>query len=192
MRLFLAAELPAPVRRELEAWSSLARELPGWRFLDAASVHLTLRFLGEVSAERDLEARPVWREVVAGGRAVRLRLAGAGCFPPRGRPRVLWAGIEELEPRTALHALARELEQAARELGFAAEPRPYQPHLTVARARREGEAARPAHALEGTAAGWVREVVLFESRLGPEGARYTALESFPLRGPDRGREEERA
>jgi len=193
VRQFLAAELPGAVRRELEGWcGTLARELAGWRFLDPASAHLTLRFLGEVGAERDRAARPVWRQVVACGRTVRLRLAAPGAFPPRGRPRVLWAGIEEVEPGTALAALAHELEQAARELGFPAELRPFHPHVTVARARREGDAARAAHALEPTVEGWIREVVLFASQLGPAGARYTALESFPLRGPDRGEEAGRA
>jgi 2'-5' RNA ligase len=91
---------------------------------------------------------------------------------------VLWLGVGPAIP-APLVALQGGLEAAARRCGFAAEEREFRPHLTLARAA----GPRPAPPGATDAARWsepVREVVLFESRLHPSGARYTALETFPL------------
>ena len=185
MRLFLAAALPDELLRQLEdIRTSLAAKLEGWRWVRPGSVHLTLRFLGEVAAESDRQARGTWRRVAAVARPFRVRLRGVGRFPARGRPRVLWVGVEETSAGSALRGLAAELEQAARGLGWEAEPRPFRAHLTLARGRR---GARPGEPKD--AAAWVgrevrvRDLVLYRSQLDPGGARYTALESFPLGEP---------
>jgi 2'-5' RNA ligase len=186
MRQFLAAELPGEVRRRVaEVRAGLEERLRGWRWVRTDAVHLTLRFLGEVGQDTDRRARPAWSRVAAGGEPFRLRLAGLGRFPPRGGPRVLWAGLEETEPGAALASLAAGLEGAARELGWEPERRTFRPHLTLARRRRGARPDEPpAGAKLGEAEGWVRRIVLFQSHLEPGGARYTALESFPLGDAD--------
>jgi 2'-5' RNA ligase len=182
VRLFLAAELPAALReRVVEVRDELAGVLRGWRWVRPEGIHLTLRFLGEVDEAQDLAARSAWRDAVASVSRFHVRLAGTGRFPERGRAHVLWVGIEETEPGGALATLAATLEAAARELGWAAETRGFHPHLTLARRARAGRADDPTGSVPGAeAAGWVREVILFRSRLERGGASYTALDSFPL------------
>ena len=185
MRLFLAAGLPDELLGEVhDVRTSLAAKLAGWRWVRPPGVHLTLRFLGEVAPESDRGARESWRRVAADGRPFRVRLGRVGHFPARGRPRVLWIGVEETNPGGTLASLAAELEQAARGLGFAAESRPFCPHLTLARGRRgvRPEEPQDAAVLVGNEVR-VRDVVLYRSDLLAGGARYTALESFPLGRP---------
>lgn len=185
MRLFLAAELPDELLGRVdEIRTSLAAKLEGWRWVRPEGVHLTLRFLGEVAPESDRKARGTWRRVAADARPFRVRLHGVGRFPARGRPRVLWVGIEETSPGDALPALAAELEQAARGLGWEAEMRSFNPHLTLARGRRGTRPDEPHDAVVRSGSEvQVRELVLHRSQLEAGGARYTALESFPLGRP---------
>ena len=182
MRLFLAAELPAAVReRVVEIRDELAGELRGWRWVRPEGIHLTLRFLGEVDEARDLSARSAWRDAVASVSRFHVRLAGLGRFPEHGAARVLWLGIEETEPGGALARLASTLEMLAWEHAWAAETRRFHPHLTLARRARGGHAdAVPVRTAGAEAAGWVREVILFRSRLERGGASYTAMDRFPL------------
>ncbi len=180
MRLFLAVELSEAVRHSLsELQSELRKRCPGWRWVPPESLHLTLRFLGEVDDGRDAACRQVWRRAVGRFGSFELRLSDLGRFPPGGRPRVLWIGARA-EPQPTLGELAAALEEAARSAGFAAETRPFRPHLTLARAARRARAPDPAPRAD-IPVQRVAEIVLFRSRLGPGGARYTALERFALR-----------
>ena len=182
MRLFLALELPRDVRDELERLQrGLRRDWQDWRWVRPAGIHLTLRFLGEVGRATDRDARAGWAASAAGVAPFRLRLGAIGRFPRTGRPRVLWVGAEEPGGDGRLPELARRLEAQARRSGFPPEQRPFRPHLTLARARRPGrpgwdEAVGAAARIE-----WVaEELILFRSELHSSGARYTALDRYPL------------
>ena len=179
MRQFLALDLPDRWRRDLD--DARRRWLgadPGWRLPAIDSVHLTLRFLGEVEATVDTGARAAWAEAVGSLPVFDLRLTGFGTFPDRGQPRIFWAGVDG---GASLQGLASALESSARSLGFAAEDRGFRPHLTLARARRGHRVRSPrAERLLDTASFPVEEVILFRSVLDPAGARYTALDRFVL------------
>lgn len=179
MRLFLALDLSEGAREELARFrSALEPHCSGWRWVRTPGIHLTVRFLGEVVPGRDRELRAGWRALAQGLPPFRFLLSGAGRFPPRGRPRVLWVGVRD-EPARVLERLADEAEQLARRCGFEPRQRPFKPHLTLARADRRGVATvrnpLPQPRESPTEA---RALVLFESKLGPGGARYTALEEF--------------
>jgi 2'-5' RNA ligase len=184
MRLFLALELPDEVRAALgDLQRRLRAECRGWRWVAPGGIHLTLRFLGEVAAEDDRRQRAAWRAAAAAFPQLRLRLGGIGVCPGPSRPRVLWAGIEDRSERPRLGELAAALESAARGAGFAPEERPFRPHLTLARAEREGRATAPPAGGGPAAAEFpCGRVTLFRSELLPTGARYTVLEEFPLAG----------
>ncbi len=159
-------------RRQIAAAAS------GWRWPDIESVHMTLRFLGTVDAAVDEVARRRWAQAVRGTGSFELRLSAPGVFPPRGRPRILWAGVDA---DAALSELAAALERAARDLGFEPELREFRPHLTIARARKGCRASVPDLGGEFCAPSFeATEVILFRSVLHPDGARYTALERYPL------------
>ncbi len=185
MRLFIAIELPPSVLRELLAIRErLEPRCPGWCFVRAEGVHLTLRFLGEVEEERDSAARGAWRAAAAGSGPIRLRIGGLGVFPGAAHPRVLWVGAAELPEGSArLEALARAMETAARGLGFPPETRPFRPHLTLARAGNRGRPAVPPLDPAGPSIEFLAgEAALIRSELLPSGARYSRLEGFPLGG----------
>jgi len=184
MRLFLAIDLPATVRGELQrVQRELATVLSGWRFIAPANIHLTLRFLGEVDEDDLARQRTAWQRAIHPRPPLPLQLEGLGCFPPRGAPRVLWVGVRERGRGKGLQALATRLDAIARNLGLPAERRPFRPHLTLARARPGRRAVRP----EPTRALHLGEltgdrVVLYCSELSRAGARYTARAEFPLAG----------
>lgn len=179
LRAFIALELPLDAKQRLaEAQARLRTRLGDVRFVQAAGLHLTLRFLGDSTPRqiarvaRALDAAT--RECPAG----RARLADLGVFPPRGAPRVLWVGLELPQPFFALQAAC---EREARAAGFAPETRAFTPHLTLGRWR----APAPRPALEPLDLGLavLDTVVLYHSTLRPAGAVYTALHTFRLTPP---------
>ena len=182
MRLFIAVEIPQPIRDDLgRLQSSLQSELPDVRWSKPEGIHLTLRFLGETSPER-LTALRDRLDPGAPFSAFRCGLGRLGCFCSRGRPRVLFVALDGTEP---LAAVAAWIEEKCEGAGFARESRPFSPHLTLGRFK---ESARRAPALAelpaplAGAAILVERFVLFRSILGPQGARHEPLADFPLLG----------
>ncbi|HYE96629.1 MAG TPA: RNA 2',3'-cyclic phosphodiesterase [Rubricoccaceae bacterium] len=170
-RLFVALRPPPDV---VEALLALRGEVPSARWLPADHLHLTLKFLGEVS---DAEAVAAALASV-GGKPVEVRLDRLGAFPSPARARVLVAhgplGAE-------LGALLAHVEEALA-MFAPAEARPFRPHVTLARLKTvEAPAIRrwqqtPAPDLRFVA----DEVVLYESRLHPKGAVYAVRAAYPL------------
>jgi 2'-5' RNA ligase len=194
VRLFVALEVPEVPCRDVRRRADAVRDrLPRARWVDLDHLHLTLLFLGE-TAEGEVPALAAGlRAAFARCPPLDLRLASGGTFPP-GRPaRVVWIGVDAPD---ALATLQEEITGAAVDtLGFAPEERGYHPHVTLARCpnpwRREaidkfrsaltGPVGPPFVARHGT---------LFESKLSPKGARYRAVETFPLMGETTGEEGE--
>lgn len=183
MRLFLALDLPCDVRDAIgRARRELEPTLAGWRWTRAEGVHVTVRFLGEVDDVRLADLAPRWeRAALAATGPLPLEVAGLGCFPSRRRPRVLWVGVSEEPDRGRLRALAAALEREARGAGFPPETRGFRAHATLARAAGVGACAPPEREWTFGRA-WIESLTLFRSDLGPGGARYTALATFPLGG----------
>lgn len=138
MRLFIALTPPPDVQREVwDAFTPLrARRLPV-KWVPPENVHLTLKFLGEVSDERQAEVRGALTSAAQGTKAITLLVRGAGAFPNTRAPRVVWAGIE---PDPAIEILADRVERHMGPLGFPPEGRPFRPHLTLGRAERDARA----------------------------------------------------
>jgi len=182
MREFLAMPLPESLRRAACASRHvLAPGGAGWRFVREEGIHLTLRFLGEVDPSRRDVLDAAWRAAIGGTGSLALRLRGAGVFPPTGRPRILWLGVEDETPDGSLARLASRLEGAARAQGFPAEGRPFAAHVTLARARGDVRVARPPVASIGDFGAFVVErVVLYRSEPGPGGSIYHEEASYPL------------
>jgi 2'-5' RNA ligase len=190
MRLFVALELPPEACR---AAGEVARELKATgadvKWVRPESLHLTLKFLGEVDPARLPEVKEALRRACAGAPALELGLAGAGAFPGPQRPQVVWLGLEG--QTRELGELAGRVEEALAELGFPPEKRAFKPHLTLGRLRRKkrGAKAPPAaplgRALAGLA-GWRGpgftggRVSLMQSTLTPSGAVYEPLETITL------------
>lgn len=138
MRLFIALTPPPDVQREV--WNAFAplraRPLPV-KWVPPENLHLTLKFLGEVGAERQPEILGALATAAQGARTITLVVRGAGAFPNHRAPRVVWAGIEA-DP--AIEILADRVERHCAPLGFPIEGRPFRPHLTLGRAGRDARA----------------------------------------------------
>lgn len=127
IRLFVSLELPEDVRARLQL---LCCDVPGARWADPDQLHLTVRFIGEVEEH-------VFHDIRDGLSGVQVEpfdivLRGVGHFPPRGQPRVLWAGIDRCP---ALDLLHQRVDSALGRAGLPPERRKFAPHVTLARLR---------------------------------------------------------
>lgn len=172
MRAFLAVPLSPALAETVLGWQAeLAAAGLRARFTPRHQLHLTLRFFADIP---EPAAEAILAELAARPHpAFRLSLEGAGAFPSEARPRVLWIGVAE--GRRELGAMAADAEKAARALGLPPEPRPFRPHLTVARLSGAGPAGlTPWQAARGRAWGSqvVQEIMLFRSTLSAAGANH--------------------
>jgi 2'-5' RNA ligase len=147
------------------------------------NMHLTLRFLGEVSTEQLTALTKHLAEVYRDCEAAPLSVSGVGAFPNVRRPSVVWVGMQPVEGPLA--ALQSHAEQAAHAIGLAPESKSFHPHVTLARIRDDRNLgnlpgaladAREYHAGDFTA----EHVALFSSELKPGGPIYRRLEEFRL------------
>jgi 2'-5' RNA ligase len=135
-RLFVAIPLPPVVGRALD---TLVEEHPGVTWVPPENRHLTLQFLGQAPDEAVSEVIAALEEVRVA--PFLLPVEGVGRFPPRGAPRVLWAGVGKGHPH--LFALQKKVADQLMTLGFDPDQQSYVPHITLARCKpRAAEFAR--------------------------------------------------
>lgn len=183
IRAFIALNLPVAVIEQvskLQAELCAEAERLGLRvaWVPATNLHVTLRFLGEIPQEVTFALRDRLAAGLAGRRAFSLQVHGLFALPTPAQPRVLCAGLRDGEG--ALARLAEDVNGWVDALGFAPEPRAFQPHLTLGRVKEgTGEVCAPwtDHRV-GSAV--PTEVVLYRSELQRRGAEYTAIARFAL------------
>ena len=186
IRSFIAIELPDEIRHALaEVQKHLRRDVAGVRWVEPGSIHLTLKFLGDIPAEQIQPIVAAAMGAVQDEPPVSLGVSGLGAFPNPRRPRVIWVGIEGDVAR--LGRLQARLEEALEPLGFPREERAFRPHLTVGRVkdpRRPPDLTRPLAdvAVPRCNSFDVREILLYKSDFRPTGAIYTKLQHLPFAG----------
>ena len=187
MRLFAALQIPGSTREALRTLvAQLAPVCAGARWLRPEGMHLTLKFIGEVSDEVTHHIRRELGKIHMPS-AVELELRGWGFFPNARRPQVFWAGVQA---DVILEKLAGEIDWRLEPLGIKREAREFRPHLTLARfkseaglhslqselARLENQNAEPGGVSFGKA--MIEEFHLMQSCLRPAGAEHTTVETF--------------
>jgi len=184
IRAFIAVELDGAVRAAVARLIRSLQAAPGGervRWVRPENLHLTVRFLGEVAFARVPALVRAVGAAVAALPPFRLRLGPVTVFPSPRRPQVLAIGID---PSAPLGQLAEIVEAAVVEVGCAAEPRAFRPHLTLGRLRgRAIPRVTVPDTAEGEAFG-VEEIVLFRSELTRLGAIHTPLARMALGGSD--------
>ncbi len=178
-RLFVGIPFPAELREGLQDYlrATFGERIPG-RAVVPANWHLTLRFLGDTTADQLRAIRDELRRV-DGGPRFDLSLSGLGAFPRPARATVLWIGVGE--GHAELRALAAKAEAAAVAAGYSPEPKLYSPHLTLSRLNPPADLRRaidsaPPFGGRMTVDGFI----LFRSYLGGGPPRYERVEHFPL------------
>ena len=186
-RLFVALPLDEATRLAVERIVDVVRarepEGRGVRWVRLDGLHLTLRFLGPTSEDRVPSIGTAIAAAAATTSPFSVRIAGSGSFPPTGRPRTVWLGVDEGADVAGRLAAALDDELAA--AGWERDGRPFRAHLTLARA--DGVRAGPAtvralaRAVEGVAIeASIDRIALFESITGAGRARYVPRAEAPL------------
>ena len=180
MRVFFAVDLPEGIRVAL---GEIQRDLKGVtksaRWTDPKSIHVTLKFIGEIAGERLAAIDSATAGLIIEPFSVSVR--GIGLFPGNRSPRVFWAGLES----AAMRELANEIDARMEVIGLQREKREFRPHLTLARARGNRfddslvEASRK-YANHDFGSFIVDRFYLIESFLEPTGAVYDKLRQYLL------------
>lgn len=185
MRIFIALDIPAEVRDRLSQYVERVRP---WatdaRWARIESLHVTLKFIGEVSDAKVAEIKAALAPIKA--QPFQVEFKEIGFFPNPRSARVFWAGVSASD---ALPQLASTIETAVEKLGIPREKRAYHAHLTLARAPEGGSSRYCFRLLQerlsseappqfGTM--FAQEFFLYQSQIMRGGARYTKLQRFPL------------
>lgn len=189
-RLFVAIEPGVEARQALRLAQAAARHVGfSARWVNPASAHLTLKFLGDTDPTHIESLGVALGAVAARNPSFTLHTTTLGGFPNLRHPRVLWLGLGGVLDQ--LTALQQAVEKALAAQDFPAEDRPFTPHLTLGRLDRETVLPAPAAVAALTAradfAGTglsVRRIQLIRSVLARGGASYTTLYDLPLVGGD--------
>ena len=189
VRAFIAIELPGSVKSALsQLQDNLKRsEHASVKWVDTGSIHLTLKFLGNIATETIPELTKVLSEAARGITPFHLELGEMGVFPNLRAPRVVWVGLRG--ETATLSVLQENIESALIPLGFPPENRAFSPHLTLGRVREKASPGERRSLGQAVASSKVasREpfpvdsLSLMRSTLTREGAVYSRLYSVALR-----------
>jgi len=179
IRAFVAIQVSDPVRETVRSIQARCRDQGmALRPVPPRSVHLTLKFLGDIPAATVASVADILSRCAARTPPMALACRGLGVFPGIKRARVLWLGLTGTTgPLLALH---RHINQGLAELGHPVDTRPFRPHLTLGRAKGRLDPVQVAELIKDTAARpdvpfSADSVILWQSRLTPSGAIHTPL-----------------
>jgi 2'-5' RNA ligase len=186
MRLFIAIEIPDEIKAGLTKAQRSLKEVgvvdAGWTRPEG--IHLTLKFLGEVSEANVPDIMNGLRRAAEGTGPFRLDVVGIGTFPNPRNARVVWVGLSgDIEKLSRLQA---GVEEAISSIGFERDERPFTPHLTLGRIKYIRSRDKWLKALEEVKdirlPGFdVSTVSLMKSELKPSGAVYTEMGRVELK-----------
>jgi 2'-5' RNA ligase len=186
IRSFIAIPVPEEVKEFiLRETEDLRKTRAKVKWVPAGSMHMTLKFLGEVSSETLEKVAMVCDELAESTAPFCLTIHGLGGFPNISKPGVIWTGFSDLDRSAA--QLASQLDRELNRLGFLKEKRPFKPHLTIGRVKLRKpdieltEAIRDGLDLQGPDME-VNRFTLYRSDLRPTGALYSTIREFPLKG----------
>jgi 2'-5' RNA ligase len=178
-RAFIALKLPPEVIEDLGGLqSTLKNEGLKLRWVSPGNIHLTLKFLGDVSSQKLQAVKKVIQEVAGSQALFSLESSGVGVFPSVRKARVLWTGIHGDVDR--LTDLQSHLDRTLAGIGFVPDKRKFRGHLTLGRVKGRIDGGSLAAAIAAcsdvASRSWtVDRLVLFKSDLKPSGAVYSEL-----------------
>jgi 2'-5' RNA ligase len=188
MRCFIAIDIGDDVRNKLADLQKQLKEKTGFskavKWTRPDSIHLTLKFLGEIDRKESVSISKTVEQVAANYGKFELNVEGVGYFG-KNCPRVLWAGCGEGSKQ--LKILQNDLENALAESGWKKEKRTFSPHLTLCRikSRKAGyKIMKIAEEFSDYKIGsiYADKLKIYESNLTPDGAKYSVLAGYALSG----------
>ncbi len=135
-RTFLAIALPFALHSAIgQNLRTVKRALPGLTWSKTENLHINLKFFGETAESQVTQIRQAVEPAISHVSPFEVELKGFGVFPDHRSPRVLWIGLGGA--LDSLYSLADDVGRAVAPLGFPQENRPFRPHLTVARVKKD-------------------------------------------------------
>ena len=186
MRAFIAIELSEEIRNALfQIQSHLKYSGADVKWVEKDNIHLTLKFLGEISEAKVKEISDILDGIGKETGPFEITLKDIGAFPKIDYPRVIWVGLDKGVKESA--ELAVKVDEALSKIGFQKESRPFAAHLTIGRVRspKNKEALKEkveSCQLPPAKPQLISSVILFQSKLTPKGPIYTKLHESQLAG----------
>lgn len=188
IRAFIAIDLSAEIQQHLdEVLQNYKKQLTNIpiRWVAAVNIHLTLKFLGDVSLSNLNLLTDMIKVEISSHHQFDISVGGSGAFPNIRQPRVVWVGVEAPAELTSIQ---NGIETATARLGYTREERAFSPHLTLGRVSRNAtsqDVKAITKALETNRVGFlgvtcVEKVHLYRSDLQPSGAVYSQIFSASL------------
>lgn len=164
--------------------TALDRGFHGVNWVKPESIHLTLKFLGEIDDGKVRDAAASLERAAKGIGPFDLEIEGVGAFPNARNPRVVWVGIKA---NAELMKLQQAVEKCLQDIGFEEEERPFTPHLTLCRIKSPDDGRALGRLIAETKPQAsktfnVSSFAFMKSVLKPSGAVYTPIQEFALKG----------
>jgi len=185
IRTFVAIKISAEMEKELGRFlAELKKDRADVKWVNHESIHLTLKFLGNLTASQVESVIEVVQKASVEFSIFHLKADEKGAFPNLKRPKVFWVGLSQADDSTLLN-LQSKMETELAEIGFEKEVRKFHPHLTIGRVRRfknldditEKFMAYELAEIEFE----VKEILIMKSVLTPKGAVYSIQKAIPLK-----------
>jgi len=188
IRAFIAIDLSADIQLRLDKvvhdYKIQLANIP-IRWVPASNIHLTLKFLGDVSLSNLNILTDMIQTEISSHHQFDISVGGSGAYPNLRQPRIIWVGVEA---PPELIAIQNGIESTTGRLGYTREERAFSPHLTLGRVSRNATAQdikAISKAIEATKVGFlgatcVEKIYLYRSDLQPTGAVYTQIFSSSL------------
>lgn len=186
MRLFIALKLSEEQQHEIRIMQNRLKGcIQGVKWVSPGNMHLTLKFIGETDTSSINLVRDALEKAATCLVPFQFCFGETGVFPHPGKPRVLWIGMQKGRKETV--EAAEKVDYYLTEAGLAKENREFHPHLTLGRLRNPINKEKLNHFLEGekdftTTPAEAVEIVLYQSILDRNGARYKEIFTSALQG----------
>ena len=185
MRTFIAVDLDDRLKTHfIHIIKKLDTGDRGLKWITRQGMHITLKFLGEISESQKSDVERVLDKVTNKHSSFLLKFRGTGAFPQNSKnPSVLWIGLDKNEALETLHA---DIEEELAGLGFPKDNRPFHPHLTLCRIKKKSQlhpvlSRHQQNHREHFGDIIVKKVIYYKSTLMPTGAKYTVLSEHGLK-----------
>jgi len=188
MRTFVAIDFSPQIRGKIgEIIEYFKTQTPDYalKWVEPQNLHMTIKFLGEVSEGHLRTIKDVLSDTLEGRSAFEIEVTGMGMYPSGQKPRVIWLGVEGSETLKDIH---KSLDQALQKASIPPDKRGLSPHLTIARVRRNVETlivqdigkTLSQFKIDSLGKCTIDRIVLYKSTLTPSGPIYDPLLSIPL------------
>ena len=188
LRTFIAVDFPIEIKEKIiEITAYFQSKLPPAqiKWVEPDHMHLTLKFMGETPHDKLVQIKQSIHQVISVFPSFEIEIKALGMYPNNQRPRVIWLGINAENYLILLH---NQLDQALKGEGIKSDRRPFSPHLTIGRVRRNADQesiiqiGKILSQFKIASLGSIKidEILYYQSVLTPQGPIYTILQSTSL------------